>query len=105
MIGLNIKESMAGRWFMVVLTTFTSIGPMLIYLAGGILMMKYDSDLTIGDISVLVALLGRMYMPVNSLLNIQVDWIRSMALFTRIFDYFDIPVDIENAPDAVNLKA
>ena len=101
MIGLNIKESMAGRWFMVVLTTFTSIGPMLIYLAGGILMMKYDSDLTIGDISVLVALLGRMYMPVNSLLNIQVDWIRSMALFTRIFDYFDIPVDIENAPDAV----
>ena len=101
MIGLNIKESMAGRWFRVVLTTFTSIGPMLIYLVGGILMMKYDSDLTIGDISVLVALLGRMYMPVNSLLNIQVDWIRSMALFTRIFDYFDIPVDIENAPDTV----
>ena len=101
MIGLNIKESMAGRWFRVVLTTFTSIGPMLIYLAGGILMMKYNSDLTIGDISVLVALLGRMYMPVNSLLNIQVDWIRSMALFTRIFDYFDIPVEIKNAPDAI----
>ena len=57
MIGLNIKESMAGRWFRVVLTTFTSVGPMLIYLAGGILMMKYDSDLTIGDITVLVSLL------------------------------------------------
>ena len=101
MIGLNITESMAGRWFRVVLTTFTSIGPMLLYLAGGILMMKYDSNITIGDISVLVALLGRMYMPVNSLLNIQVDWIRSMALFTRIFDYFDIPVEIKNAPDAI----
>ncbi len=101
MIGLNIKESMAGRWFRVVLTTFTSIGPMLLYLAGGILMMKYNSDLTIGDITVLVALLGRMYMPVNSLLNIQVEWIRSMALFKRIFDYFDIPVEIENAPDAL----
>ena len=101
MIGLNIKESMAGRWFRVVLTTFTSVGPMLIYLAGGILMMKYDSDLTIGDITVLVSLLGRMYMPVNSLLNIQVEWIRSMALFKRIFDYFDIPVDIKNADDAV----
>ena len=101
MIGLNIKESMAGRWFRVVLTTFTSVGPMLIYLAGGILMMKYDSDLTIGDITVLVSLLGRMYMPVNSLLNIQVEWIRSMALFKRIFDYFDIPVDIKNAVDAV----
>lgn len=101
MIGLNIKESMAGRWFRVVLTTFTSVGPMLLYLAGGILMMKYNSDLTIGDITVLVALLGRMYMPVNSLLNIQVEWIRSMALFKRIFDYFDIPVEIENAKGAV----
>ena len=101
MIRLNIRESMAGRWFRVVLSTFTSIGPMLIYLVGGILMIRHGADLTIGDITVLVALLGRMYMPVNSLLNIQVDWMRSMALFTRLFDYFDIPVEIENAPDAV----
>ena len=101
MIKLNIRESMAGRWFLMVLSTFTSIGPMLIYLVGGILMIRYNHSLTIGDITVLVALLGKMYMPVNSLLNIQVDWIRSMALFTRIFNYFDIPVEIENAPDAV----
>ena len=101
MIGLNIRESMAGRWFRVVLTTFTSIGPMLIYLVGGILMIRYDHSLTVGDITVLVALLGKMYMPVNSLLNIQVEWIRSMSLFTRIFNYFDIPAEIENAPDAV----
>ena len=101
MIGLNIRENMAGRWFRVVLSTFTSIGPMLIYLVGGILMIRYDHSLTVGDITVLVALLGKMYMPVNSLLNIQVEWIRSMSLFTRIFNYFDIPVEIENAPDAV----
>jgi ATP-binding cassette subfamily B protein len=37
-----------------------------------------------------------MYGPVNSLLNIQVDWIRSMALFTRIFEYFDMKPEIEN---------
>ena len=101
MINLNIRESMAGRWFRVALSTFSSIGPMLLYLVGGVLMMKYDSTLTVGDITVLVALLSRMYGPVNSLLNIQVDWIRSMALFTRIFEYFDMPVEIENAPDAV----
>lgn len=101
MIGLHIKESMAGRWFIVVINTFSSVGPMLLYLVGGILIMKYDSTLTVGDISVLVALLGRMYGPVNSLLNIQVEWIRSMALFTRIFEYFDMPVEIQNAPDAV----
>ena len=101
MIGLHIKESMAGRWFRVVINTFSSVGPMLLYLVGGILMMKYDADLSVGDITVLVALLGRMYGPVNSLLNIQVEWIRSMALFTRIFEYFDMPVEIQNAEDAV----
>jgi ATP-binding cassette subfamily B protein len=102
MARLNIRESMAGRWFRVVMSVFTNIGPMLIYLVGGILMIRYgNTTLTIGDITVMVALLGRMYGPVNSLLNIQVDVIRSMALFDRIFEYFDIPVEIENAPDAV----
>lgn len=96
MVNLNIKERMAGRWFMVVISTFSSIGPMLLYLVGGILMLRYDSNLTVGDITVLVGLLGRMYGPVNSLLNIQVDWIRSMALFTRIFEYYDMKVEVEN---------
>ena len=101
MIKLHIKERMAGRWFFVVLTTVTSIGPMLLYLVGGILMMKFDSSITVGDITVLVALLGKTYMPVNSLLNIQVDWIRSMALFTRIFEYFDMKIEIENPENAI----
>ena len=101
MVKLNIREGMAGRWFRVALNTFSSIGPMLLYLAGGILMMQFDSSLTVGDITVLVALLGKMYGPVNQLLNIQVDWIRSMAMFTRIFEYYDMPVEIESAPDAI----
>lgn len=96
MIRLNIRERMAGRWLFVVLNSVTSIGPMLLYLAGGILMMRYHSSLTVGDITVLVALLGKTYMPVNSLLNIQVDWMRSMALFSRVFAYFDMPVEIRD---------
>ncbi|MBO4696028.1 MAG: ABC transporter ATP-binding protein [Lachnospiraceae bacterium] len=101
MIRLNIRERMAGRWFFVVLNTVTNIGPMLLYLVGGILIIDYHKNISPGDITVLVGLLGRTYMPVNNLLNIQVDWMRSMALFTRIFEYFDMPVEIENAPDAV----
>ena len=84
MIRLNIRERMAGRWFFVVLSTLTSM------------MMRYDAALTVGDITVLVALLGRMYGPVNNLLNMQVEWIRSMAMFTRIFAYFDMPVEIQD---------
>ncbi len=105
MISLNIRESMAGRWFRVIISTVSSIGPMLLYLVGGILIMKYDSSLTVGDITVLVALLSRMYGPVNSLLNIQVDWIRAMAMFTRIFDYFDMPVEIQDQKNPVRLYA
>ncbi len=96
MMKLNIREKMAGQWFFMVLTTITSVGPMLLYLVGGILMMRYDTNLTVGDITVLVALLSRMYGPVNSLMSIQVDWIRSMAMFSRIFEYFDMPVEIQN---------
>ena len=53
--------------------------------------------------TVLVALLSRMYGPVNSLLNIQVDWIRSMAMFTRIFEYYDMKPEIDDRPGAREL--
>ncbi|MDR0445671.1 MAG: ABC transporter ATP-binding protein/permease, partial [Oscillospiraceae bacterium] len=100
-VALSIRESMVGRWFMFVIGTFTNIGPMLIYLVGGLLILRQDSNLTVGDVTIMVSLLSRLYMPVNSLLNIQVDLIRSMALFTRLFDYFDMKLEIENAPDAI----
>ena len=104
MIQLNIRERMAGRWFFMLLSTLTTIGPMLLYLVGGILIMQYDSTITVGDITVLVSLLGRMYGPVNSLLNIQVDWIRSMAMFSRIFAYYDMQPEIEDRPEAKELS-
>ena len=101
MIGYHIRERMAGRWFRVAISTFASVGPMMLYLAGGILMIRGGSGLTVGDITVLVTLLSRMYGPVSQLLNIQVDWIRAMALFTRIFNYLDMPVEIESPADAI----
>lgn len=101
MIRLNLRERMAGRWFRVALATFSHLGPMLIYLVGGLLIIRYGYNLSVGDVTVLVALLSRMYAPVNVLMGIQVDWIQSMALFTRIFDYFDMPVSITNDPNAV----
>jgi ATP-binding cassette subfamily B protein len=99
-VALSIRESMIGRWFMFVIGTFTNIGPMLIYLAGGLLILKHGGNLTVGDITIMVSLLSRLYMPVNALLNIRVDLIRSMALFTRLFEYFDMKPEIENAPGA-----
>ncbi|WNS45661.1 ABC transporter ATP-binding protein [Paenibacillus sp. MMS20-IR301] len=96
---LQIRESMAGRWFMMVLTTFTSIGPLLIYLYGGYLFIQ--GELTIGAIITFVALLGRLYGPVLQMTNLYVDVKRSVALFERIFDYFDMDPLITDQPLAL----
>ena len=102
MVGLNIREGMAGRWFRATMGVLTNAGPMVIYLAGGLLMLRYgETSLTVGDISVMVALLERLYRPSNQLLNLQTEIVRSMALFTRIFQYYDMPIEIQNKPDAI----
>ena len=100
--ALALKEQLSGRWFRLMMGIFTQIGPLLIYFAGGwLIIAQGEQGLTVGTITAMVALVNRLYRPVESLLNIQVDFTRSLALFTRIFDYFDREIDIQSAPDAV----
>ena len=105
---LNLKEQQSGRWFRVVMGLLTQLGPLLIYFAGGWFIIKNsDPGLTVGTITATVSLVNRLYRPVESLLNIHVDFTRSLALFTRIFDYFDMEnpiVSPENGkkPDVSN---
>jgi len=92
---LALKEQRSGKWFRVVMGMFTQVGPLLIYFAGGFLIINnIDTALTVGTITATVALINRLYRPVESLLNIQVDFTRSLALFSRIFDYFDKEIGI-----------
>lgn len=99
---LGIRERMAGMLFWRTMNIFTSMGPMLIYLAGGFMIIKLGvTSLSVGDITVIVALLNRLYRPVDQLFSVQVDIVRSMALFTRIFEYLDLEPDIKNKPGAL----
>lgn len=87
---LQIKEKRSGSWFRVFMGMFTQVGPLLIYFAGGyFIIKKIDTSLTVGMITATVSLVNRVYRPVEMLLNLQVDFMRSLALFTRIFAYFD----------------
>ncbi|WP_238322949.1 ABC transporter ATP-binding protein [Gorillibacterium massiliense] len=95
---LQIRESMAGRWFFMTLSTFTSMGPMIIYLYGGYLFIH--GEISVGAIIGFVALLGRIYGPFSQLTNLYVDIKRSTALFERIFDYFDMEPAITDKPEA-----
>ena len=98
---ISLKERRSGKWFSVVMGMFTQIGPLLIYFFGGLIIIKYTSPsdpnpLTVGVITATVTLINRLYRPVESLLNIGVDFTRSLALFTRIFDYFDRDIAIKS---------
>ena len=98
---VKVKEATVGRWFRMIAQTFVEAGPMFIYLVGGfMLLVNNHQGLTVGDITVLVALMSRMYRPLMQLMDIHIEFIRSLALFTRIFDYLDMPVEIENKPNA-----
>ena len=96
-IALSVKESRAGSWFRVVMGIFTNLGPLLIYLAGGYLIIAMgDTAITVGTITATVNMINRLYRPVESLLNVSVDLTRSMALFTRIFSYLDMEPAVKN---------
>ncbi|MBR0418234.1 MAG: ABC transporter ATP-binding protein [Erysipelotrichaceae bacterium] len=102
-IDLSVKESRAGSWFRVVMGIFTNLGPLLIYLAGGYLIIKLnDTAISVGTITATVNMINRLYRPVESLLNVSVDLTRSMALFTRIFSYLDMDPEVKNSN--VNIK-
>ena len=94
---LSLREQQSGRWFRVVMGLFTQLGPLLIYFAGGyFIITRSDPGLTVGTVTAMVSLVNRLYRPVESLLNIHVDFTRSLALFTRIFDYFDMENAIQS---------
>ena len=97
---LSLREQNSGRWFRVLMGMFTQLGPLLIYFAGGwFIITRADPALTVGTITATVSLINRLYRPVESLLNIHVDFTRSLALFTRIFNYFDLENSIVSPED------
>jgi len=98
---LQIQQSMVGRWFLMWLMMFASVGPALIYLFGG--HAAIAGRITVGTIVAFVAYLGRLYGPVSALVNVHVDVMSAVALFRRIFEYLDLPVEIADPERPVRL--
>ncbi|MEG1524492.1 MAG: ABC transporter ATP-binding protein [Clostridia bacterium] len=87
---IALREQRSGKWFRLLMGMFMQIGPLLIYFAGGYFMVsKLDPALTVGTVTATVSLINRLYRPVQTLFNLQVDFTRSLALFARIFEYLD----------------
>jgi ATP-binding cassette, subfamily B, bacterial len=93
---LEVRQRMAGRWVMASIQTSFSIMPAAVYWFGGL-----THVVSIPTIIAFTTLQTRLFFPVGSLLGVSLDVQTSLALFDRIFEYLDQPVDIDEKPDAV----
>jgi len=99
---IGVRRALVGRWFFLGLGISGAIGTALIYWLGGYLVLT--NALTIGTIVAFAAYLARLYGPISSLTNVQVEFASSMVSFERVFEYLDLPLEIQDRPDAEELK-
>jgi ATP-binding cassette, subfamily B, bacterial len=102
--GLQLRQRMAGRWVMASITTTFAVMPAIIYGVAGHAISAGWAQASIGTLVAFTTLQTRLFFPVGSLLTVQADLQASLALFDRIFEYLDLPVDIEERADAVDLE-
>jgi ATP-binding cassette subfamily B protein len=94
LIDLELRSQLAGRWRMASLSVIFAAIPAIIYLAAG-LPVTADA-ITIGTLIAFTTLQNTLFRPVTGLLNTSVSVISSLALFARIFEYLDLPVEVDD---------
>jgi ATP-binding cassette subfamily B protein len=101
LVGLEIRPRLAGRWRMATMNIVFAAVPAAIYLAAGL--PATSGGMTIGTLVAFIALQGSLFRPLMGLLNVGVDLTASMALFSRIFEYVDLPVEIAEPATSARL--
>ncbi|MFE9939492.1 ABC transporter ATP-binding protein [Streptomyces hirsutus] len=103
LVDLEVRSSMAGRWRMAVITIVMAAMPAVIYWTAGLALRTGGPGVSIGTIVAFVSLQQGLFRPAVSLLSTGVQIQASLALFQRIFEYLDLPVDITERTDPVRL--
>jgi ATP-binding cassette subfamily B protein len=98
---LEVRQRMAGRWVMASIQTSFAVMPAAVYWFGGLLLAGGSTVVSIPMLVAFTTLQTRLFFPVGSLLGVSLDVQTSLALFDRIFDYLDQPIDIEERADAL----
>src|SRR2546421_1231157 len=99
--GLDVRQRMAGRWVMASIQTSFAVMPAAVYWFGGLALASGSHTFSIATLVAFTTLQTRLFFPVGSLLGVGLDVQTSFALFDRIFEYLDQPIDIEEKPDAL----
>ncbi|MEU8545926.1 ABC transporter ATP-binding protein [Streptomyces roseoverticillatus] len=104
LVGLEVRANMAGRWRMSTIGIVMAAMPAVIYWAAGIALETGGPGISTGTLVAFVSLQQGMFRPAVSLLSTGVQMQTSMALFQRIFEYLDLPVDIAEPEKPVRLE-
>ncbi|MFF8845421.1 ABC transporter ATP-binding protein [Streptomyces sp. NPDC015127] len=103
LVDLEVRSSMAGRWRMSTMGIVMAAMPALIYWAAGLAIGAGGPAISIGTLVAFVSLQQGLFRPAVSLLSTGVQMQTSLALFQRIFEYLDLPVDITEPEKPVPL--
>ncbi|RLU89115.1 multidrug ABC transporter ATP-binding protein [Streptomyces griseocarneus] len=104
LVGLEVRSDMAGRWRMSTIGVVMAAMPALIYWAAGFALHVGGPGISLGTLVAFVSLQQALFRPAISLLATGVQMQTSVALFQRIFEYLDLPVDIAEPEQPVRLE-
>ena len=94
---------MAGRWVMATIQTAFAVMPALVYWFAGL--ARRRQAISIGTVVAFTTLQTRLFFPIAVLLSVGVDVQTSLALFDRIFEYLDLPVEIRGGAARARRRA
>ncbi|MEA2696343.1 MAG: ATP-binding cassette, subfamily bacterial [Myxococcales bacterium] len=103
LMTLSLRHNLVGRWFQMLMKYLEELGPVLVYGAGGYLIIR--GQLALGTVVAFVALLRKLYGPASDLAGVHVDVVTSYAYFDRIFAVLDLDPAVKDAPDALTLTS
>ncbi|MEU2157128.1 ABC transporter ATP-binding protein [Streptomyces sp. NPDC019396] len=104
LVDLEVRSSMAGRWRMSTIGIVMAAMPALLYWAAGLTLQGGGAAISLGTLVAFVSLQQGLFRPAVSLLSTGVQIQTSLALFQRIFEYLDLPVDITEPDQPVRLE-
>jgi ATP-binding cassette subfamily B protein len=101
LIDLELRADLAGRWRMASMSVIFAAIPAAIYLSAGL--PATSGGMTIGTLVAFTSLQSGLFRPLMGLLNVGVSLTASLALFARIFEYLDLPVDVDDPAHPVDV--
>jgi ATP-binding cassette subfamily B protein len=98
---IGIRQAFVGRWFFLSLSLVSAIGTAMVFWLGGYLVIV--DIFSLGTLVAFTAYLANLYGPLMALTNARVDFATSMVSFERVFEVLDLPIEIQDRPNAITV--